>query len=220
MKYISLKQQSLDAALLHCIANKFQKAGYEIQYELDYEKEIRFSMNLDFLDANVLTEFQEQANELMNILWLNVLPFPDKSSIRKLIVKEYMEYPGKRKPYYATIFIDKNTKIDLLHVHYYQSSDNSGSRQPVFESNDTIYYDVKKGHIVCHPIKISENDDSIHPEFWVFANTYLEKNVFPSGIRVTLQSTNQKPEKFMSYYKLLKANQDSTDKQNNDKAEK
>ena len=178
--------------LLHCIVKKFQESGYEIHYELDYEldyeKEIRFSMNLNFLDAHVLTGFQEQAEELMDILKVNVLPSSDTSAIRKINVKEYMKYPGKRKPYYATIFIDKYTKVDLLHVHYYQSSDSSG--QSVFEPNDTVYYDV----------------------FWVFENTHWDKNVFPSGISVTLQSDNQKPKKFMSYYKYLKANQDSTDK--------
>lgn len=196
--------------LLHCIVRKFQESGYEIHYELDYEKEIRFSMNLDFLDAHVLTGFQEQAEELMDILKVNVLPSSDTSAIRKINVKEYMKYPGKRKPYYATISIDKYTKVDLFHVHYYQSSDSSG--QPVFEPNDTVYYDVKKGHIVCRPIKISQNDDIVHPDFWVFENTHWDKNVFPSGISVTLQSANQKPKKFMSYYKYLKANQDSTDK--------
>lgn len=54
----------------------------------------------------------------MDILKVNVLPSSDTSAIRKINVKEYMKYPGKRKPYYATIFIDKYTKVDLLHVHY------------------------------------------------------------------------------------------------------
>ena len=48
-------------------------------------------MNLDFLDAHVLTGFQEQAEELMDILKVNVLPSSDTSAIRKINVKEYMK---------------------------------------------------------------------------------------------------------------------------------
>ena len=54
-------------------------------------------MNLNFLDAHVLTGFQEQAEELMDILKVNVLPSSDTSAIRKINVKEYMKYPGKTR---------------------------------------------------------------------------------------------------------------------------
>ena len=210
MKYISLKQQGLDAALLHCVVQKLNADGFETKYDLHTESKIQFEINLDMLGVNILTSIRNYASEFMAILKNNVLTkFAEHPGT--VTVKEYHLYPGKRKPYFATLSIPGSSDIDLLHVHYYQSAiDDSLAGTAVhpfvYENNDTIYYDIKKGHLVCYPIHITKKPKK-GSDFWV--DISYDIFIKTANINMTLDAKNpssQRPEKFMQYYNTLLKN--------------
>lgn len=215
MKYISLKQQGLDAALLHCVVQKLNENEFQTKYDLCTESKIQFEINLDMLGIDVLTSIRNYASEFMAILKNNVLTkFTGHPGT--VTVKEYQLYPGKRKPYFATLSLPGSPDIDLLHVHYYQSSIDASLAETtvhpfVYENNNTIYYDVKKEHLVCYPIHVTKTEKK-GSDFWV--DIPYDICINTANVNMTLESKSpslQRPEKFMQYYNaLLKSSKKNT----------
>ncbi len=211
MKYVSLKQRIKNNALLCSIVIELEEIyGFSRKYNVtSFHNVINFEYSLKSLSYGEACHMQELAVEFTHILMEKAITYPyqeDISETASVCIKEYKEYPGATKPYFAEVRLPDDHKITLLHVHYYQSLITKTAKEyhntsTMFEDSDTIYYDVKNGHIICYPLNIDGNYKK-NESFW---GKYDAKNKF----FVTDKSCTDdiyylhRQKRFLQYYKMF-----------------
>ena len=103
MKYVSLKQQNKNNALLDSIVIELEEIyGFSRKYNVtSFHNVLDFEYSLKSLSYGDACYMQELAVEFTHILMEKAIAYPYQEDILEttnICIKEYKEYPGATKP--------------------------------------------------------------------------------------------------------------------------